>query len=1395
MANGIPAVRRIQKFRNGGDYSFLDRALDTPLGPGSPNTLRDVPAMARSLGPGFLELARYQPTGVGDVAEAAHFASSLRDPEYRGELVDLSKVSTDPFSLPFKFSDLNAPQWDAIAAGLPGGAAVSKGIMSMVPMSGVTAWHGSPHRFERFRTSQIGTGEGAQAYGHGLYFAQNPKTGKWYRKRMSPHVGLDPVINVGNRTIAWRQLPEGSDEKRAMNNLIIEGTTRTPKQTLDALEQTTGEFAATDHAAARVIRKWMDEGDVSINTGYLYEVDIPDEAVSRMLDWDKPLIEQSEDIQKFFSDAGLHDLEGQIKLTRVNDELAEIEGTRSAGVGLIEHMGLESRANELAVERRNLMANLEQEGSAAYSRLARKEGGYPPHDVRRDPAAASAALNVAGIPGIKYYDGPSRAAQEGTSNFVVFDENLPKIISGPEVQKRDGGPIMSPMPRGITGASRPTGLGPMHVPRGTVYMQEGGDPFTPLEIPNDRIPEEPYYLSDIPKGLMNLADMAFNSPKVRDTLGVFSKEDQDWAESLQDLFPEEERYGGRGDVARHLAAGWLASKARNPRFSKGIMQIREQFDTAPYARQDTINNSIGYKIEAGTKEEAERVIQRIIAQGNYARVNSPSDPNNPDQYQDGGGVHPQQGGGMFLDPGVSVPAFNASDYLSPAAPAPVQPAPTNFSPYGSVYTPDVVAPTYAPTPTTAPAPTPTPTDTTMAQSYAEAPVSTPVPFTSIGPMTPDGYMGGTTTGNYLGGTAAELAPDTYFAPNIPGAGQGYTSQFSDPDAMQNLDYSNYPKRGDFGSSDDGGHLEFKQAENEWWQNKANPTVAPPTVAPPTVAPPTVAAPNMMPPTLSEMIQPPVAPSRSDYGEEEGMDYRNDLNAYRSVAPPPQAVAPPPVMAPMPPPPPVMQPEIQPIRSDYGAEEGMDYRNDLNAYRSLVPPPVMQPPTAPLASEMPTREALLEANKRKAERFASGENAQIPIGPPRGIISEEAANFGVQADKQAPMPPMMQPTAPPPPVIPSMPPTPQAMQQPMPKRSDYGEEEGMDYRNDLNDYRSPAPPPPTLSEMIQPPVMQPPPPQAVAPPTMPTPQVMQPPLPPNHPSLGGQLTPVQQPPQQVMPPQIRNPAPDLGGQLTPVQQPPQPQPQPQPQQVMPPQPQFQPPIPQPMPAPPLPDLGPRPSRSEYGQEEGMDYKNDLREWNEAKTARGYQDGGGVQYFQQGKGVEIAPSSEGRLTSEQRAGLRQFFSDPSTAPAEEPGFIAEEGFWNLHNRPGFDMRDLTDVVFNPSSKLDKALLPLMLFPPAAAAATLAKWGYGGYKAVRAMKRLGELQRNIPGVALGNPRNTRGITTPLGDANSGRRTYMQANVASEPAEMVHGRYLLDRNQDSKELEDFLTPPSGGR
>ena len=46
--------------------------------------------------------------------------------------------------------------------------------MSKNTVSPMDVYHGSPHKFDRFDASKIGTGEGAQAYGHGIYTAENP---------------------------------------------------------------------------------------------------------------------------------------------------------------------------------------------------------------------------------------------------------------------------------------------------------------------------------------------------------------------------------------------------------------------------------------------------------------------------------------------------------------------------------------------------------------------------------------------------------------------------------------------------------------------------------------------------------------------------------------------------------------------------------------------------------------------------------------------------------------------------------------------------------------------------------------------------------------------------------------------------------------------------------------------------------------------------------------------------------------------------------------------------------------------------------------------------------------------------------------------------------------------
>ena len=56
---------------------------------------------------------------------------------------------------------------------------------------GITAYHGSPHDFERFDMSKI-SGQGQQAYGHGLYFAEHEPSAKehaghMYEVRINAH--------------------------------------------------------------------------------------------------------------------------------------------------------------------------------------------------------------------------------------------------------------------------------------------------------------------------------------------------------------------------------------------------------------------------------------------------------------------------------------------------------------------------------------------------------------------------------------------------------------------------------------------------------------------------------------------------------------------------------------------------------------------------------------------------------------------------------------------------------------------------------------------------------------------------------------------------------------------------------------------------------------------------------------------------------------------------------------------------------------------------------------------------------------------------------------------------------------------------------------------------------
>ena len=110
--------------------------------------------------------------------------------------------------------------------------------------------------------------------------------------------------------------------------------------------------------------------------GHLYKVDLPDDAIARMLDWDKPLSQQGADIADIFG-------------------------------GSLKYLGIDD-ASSLP-------------GGTAYRRMheaAIRQGKPEPAAIKE--AQMVRGLRAAGIPGIRYLDGGSRGAGSGTSNYVVF---------------------------------------------------------------------------------------------------------------------------------------------------------------------------------------------------------------------------------------------------------------------------------------------------------------------------------------------------------------------------------------------------------------------------------------------------------------------------------------------------------------------------------------------------------------------------------------------------------------------------------------------------------------------------------------------------------------------------------------------------------------------------------------------------------------------------------------------------------------------------------------------------------------------------------------------------------------------------------------------------------------
>lgn len=234
---------------------------------------------------------------------------------------------------------------------------------------GLTVFHGSPAKFQKFDPTKIGSGEGAQAYGYGHYVAESPDVAQSYQAS---------VTNSANANFLHKGKPIDPNnelQRSAAFNLMA------AKGDKEAIyKQWKPSYWET--SSGKKFKREIEKLDYSKlePAGSLYKIDLPDEQIAKMLDYDKPIKDQPE------------------VLKAIRNQIQDEDIAKSFDI--------------------NVKSGIS--GANAYQNYV----------YGKTPAEKAEILRQAGVPGIRYLDQGSRGTGQGTSNFVVFpgNEDLLRIL-------------------------------------------------------------------------------------------------------------------------------------------------------------------------------------------------------------------------------------------------------------------------------------------------------------------------------------------------------------------------------------------------------------------------------------------------------------------------------------------------------------------------------------------------------------------------------------------------------------------------------------------------------------------------------------------------------------------------------------------------------------------------------------------------------------------------------------------------------------------------------------------------------------------------------------------------------------------------------------------------------
>ena len=293
---------------------------------------------------------------------------------------------------------------------------------------GIVAYHGSPFDFGEFNLRNINTGEGAQAFGHGLYFTDSEDIAKFYRDsvRFEKELkGLQPVKYKGRDISEIDDLSSAKKEEIGEVIRLMQTKKMSPEQALqarkDALARDLANVGqdmdielADGSSLNEVMRRSVEiqqnalvgvrAKDFELDKGKIYKVGLapkPDE----LLDYDKPFGEQNDFIKE--------------RLEKVANEL-NVDDAMNLGFDPFDYRGSEKAAIEAA---RKSMLDDE-------TPVVRFLNDWSV--LRGDAGAGEALLDKHGIKGVKYKAnlgvGARNVPEAGVDNYVIFDDKLVKIL-------------------------------------------------------------------------------------------------------------------------------------------------------------------------------------------------------------------------------------------------------------------------------------------------------------------------------------------------------------------------------------------------------------------------------------------------------------------------------------------------------------------------------------------------------------------------------------------------------------------------------------------------------------------------------------------------------------------------------------------------------------------------------------------------------------------------------------------------------------------------------------------------------------------------------------------------------------------------------------------------------